>query len=722
MIDSQFEDFINQEVLPHTLLDSNKFWQDMDSLVADFTPRNRALLVKRDYIQKQISQWHLNNRYAPDDLSTYKEFLKEIAYLVPEGDAFKIETTNVDAEISTIAGPQLVVPLKNSRFALNAANARWGSLYDALYGTDVIPQKGSLKAGPNYNPLRGQDVIAYGRRFLDQTVPLAEGSHNDVAEYSIHQQKLVVILKDGLQTSLKTPKQLVAFGGESKSPSTLLLKNNELHLEIIIDRDGVIGKNDAAGINDIGLEAAVTTIMDCEDSVAAVDAEDKLEVYRNWLGLMRGTLSAEFSKNGKQVTRRLNQDRIYTAIDGSDYIVRSKSLLFNRNVGLLMTSEMMLDDNGSPIPEHIIDGVVTALIGMIDLNDETGTGYNNSKTKSIYIVKPKMHGPEEVAFVCEMFSAIEQMLGLAPFTIKLGIMDEERRTSVNLMECIRQAAKRLVFINTGFLDRTGDEIHTSMAAGPFLSKEKIKQQPWIKAYENRNVDIGLSCGLSGTAQIGKGMWPMPDEMEKMMTTKIQHPLAGANTAWVPSPTAAVLHAMHYHQINVLAVQSKLATRPISPLDDVLTIPLLHDPNSLSKTEIHEELRNNIQGVLGYVVRWVEAGIGCSKVPDINNIGLMEDRATLRISAKHIANWLHHKLCTEQEVNDLMLEMAKVVDEQNLRSENYTPMSLDVEKSAGFQAAKALIFNSQILPNGYTEPVLHKYRKTVKADLSPDLMA
>tara|TARA_B110000858_G_scaffold89711_1_gene103709 strand:+ start:23237 stop:25381 length:2145 start_codon:yes stop_codon:yes gene_type:complete len=712
MINPQFKKIIDQEILPQTQLDASKFWQDFATLISEFSPRNKELLEHRLHLQKQIDKWHLDNRSQPIDIAVYRKFLEDIGYLVPEGEAFKIETTNVDSEIATIAGPQLVVPLKNARFALNAANARWSSLYDALYGSDVIPETDSLKAGTAYNPLRGSEVIAYGRRLLDESAPLAAGSHKDVVSYQIHQQTLLATLADGSQAKLSDPSLLVAFSGEEDSPSALLLKHNGLHIEVLINREGTIGKTDSAGVNDIVLEAAITTIMDCEDSIAAVDADDKIEVYRNWLGLMGGSLSVEFSKNGKSVSRRLNSDKVYKASKGGDYTASGRSLLFNRNVGLLMDSDMMLDANGEPVPEHIIDGVITALVSMIDLNSDS-EGYSNSKAGSIYIVKPKMHGPEEVGFVCDLFAAIEKMLGLAPNTIKLGIMDEERRTTVNLKECIRVARHRLVFINTGFLDRTGDEIHTSMEAGPFLPKEQIKQQPWIKSYENRNVDIGLSCGLSGVAQIGKGMWPMPDEMAQMMKTKVQHPLAGANTAWVPSPTAAVLHAMHYHQVAVFEVQKQLMQRPLSPLSDVLTIPLLMDKDSLSASQIEDELHNNIQGILGYVVRWVEAGVGCSKVPDINNVGLMEDRATLRISAKHVANWLHHEICSEQQVLDVMAKMAVIVGEQNRSSSDYTPMSENLDASMGFQAAKKLIFDSQSLPSGYTEPVLHDYRRREK---------
>lgn len=713
MSDSRFKDFIDQEVLSHTALDSEKFWSDFNKLISDFAPINRALLEKRLHLQMQIDTWHKNNPTDSIDSASYTTFLQDIGYLVPEQQACKIETKNVDDEIAVIAGPQLVVPLKNARFALNAANARWGSLYDAVYGSDVIPETGTLKSGLAYNPLRGAQVIAFGRRLLDEAAPLASGSHGDVTEYQIDKKTLIAVLADGSQTGLLNLAQFVAFQGKQNSPSAVLLKNNGLHIEILIDPSGVIGKADSAGINDIILEAAITTIMDCEDSVAAVDSEDKIEVYKNWLGLMLGTLSANFQKSGSNITRKLKSNRIYTGIDGGEYRASARSLLFNRNVGPLMTTDMMLDTGGLPVPEHIIDGVVTALISMIDLSSPDDSGYANSNAGSIYIVKPKMHGPEEVAFVCDLFEGIEEMLGLARNTIKLGIMDEERRTTVNLKECIREAKQRLVFINTGFLDRTGDEIRTSMEAGPFLPKEQIKQQPWIKAYENRNVDIGLECGLSGKAQIGKGMWPMPDEMAQMMEAKIQQPLAGANTAWVPSPTAAVLHAIHYHQVDVFDTQKKLTSRAESPLAEVLTIPLLKDPGSLSSTQIESELRNNIQGILGYVVRWVEAGVGCSKVPDINNIGLMEDRATLRISAIHVANWLYHGLCSKQQVNATMIAMAKVVDAQNSDVIDYKPMSQDLDSSLGFQAAKALIFDSKSLPNGYTEPVLHEYRRRQK---------
>lgn len=710
-INPEFRNFIDQQVLPLTALERSKFWRDLSSLIEEFAGRNRELLAIRLQMQERIDAWHLANsgeKFSPD---TYRAFLEEIEYLLPVGEDFQIQTENVDAEIATIAGPQLVVPLKNARFALNAANARWGSLYDALYGSDVISTEGELQPGSEYNSLRGAKVIKYGHSFLDQMAPLSEGSHQQVAAYRVHLQQLQVTLYDGTSFGLAQPEKFVAFHGEQESPTSILLKNNGLHVEIQIDRQGQVGRNDPAGINDIILEAAISTIMDCEDSVAAVDTADKLEIYRNWLGLMQGTLNAQFIKHGKPVTRRLNPDRNYTAADGSDYKVAGRSLLFNRNVGHLMDIDIMRDSQGKPVPEGILDAVVTALIGSLDLLSERH--YPNSETGSIYIVKPKMHGPDEVSFTCELFSRIEDMLSLNRYTLKLGIMDEERRTTVNLKECIRRAQQRLVFINTGFLDRTGDEIHTSMEAGPFMPKAQIKSQAWIKAYEDRNVDIGLACGLAGRAQIGKGMWTMPDEMAQMMAIKIEHPRAGATTAWVPSPTAAVLHAMHYHRVDVFEIHQQIKNREPASLADILTIPLLDQSTELSADQIERELENNIQGILGYVVRWVEQGIGCSKVPDINDIGLMEDRATLRISAKHVANWLHHGLCSEQQVSEIMRRMALVVDAQNEGNPDYSNMSDGFEASAGFSAAYDLIMKSHELPNGYTEPVLHDYRIGVK---------
>ena len=712
MINPEFKLFIEQEVLPHTELEPNQFWSDLAALIAEFAPRNVQLLSVREDFQRQISQWHKDHNNKEIEFDEYHQFLESISYIQAKGGDFSISTNSVDAEIATIAGPQLVVPLKNARFALNAANARWGSLYDALYGSDIIASEHAATHNTGYDPARGSKVISWARNFLDQSFPLAQGSHHDVTAYQIVDSLLQMTLSSGLVTGLLNPNQFVAFNGNHSTPQCLLLKNNGLHVELQFDTQSPIGKTDLAGVSDIIVEAAVTTIMDCEDSVAAVDPEDKLEVYRNWLGLMLGNLTTSFQKGTTSVTRRLNPNRVYQTTAGTAYELSGRCLLFNRNVGLLMNSNLVQDEKGHGVPEHIVDAVVTCLGSMIDFNHSSG--YQNSAHGSIYIVKPKMHGPAEVQLVCDLFSAIESMLYLPPHTIKLGIMDEERRTTVNLKECIRVAKERLVFINTGFLDRTGDEISTSMEAGAFLPKEKIKLEPWIQGYENQNVDIGLACGMSGKAQIGKGMWAMPDEMKKMMVAKIQHPLAGANTAWVPSPTAAVLHALHYHQVDVFAVQQELRNNPRSSLTKILTIPLMGKSNILSAEEIQSELDNNIQGILGYVVRWVEMGIGCSKVPDINNINLMEDRATLRISAIHIANWLHHGICSREQVESTLARMAAIVDQQNCDEPEYQPMSHDLETSLGFQAAKALIFDNHTLPNGYTEPLLHNYRLRAKA--------
>ncbi len=710
MINAEFKLFIEQEVLPHTNLKPIQFWSDFAALIAEFEPRNSQLLKVRKKFQDQISQWHKDHQEFEFD--EYYKFLESIGYIQSVCDDFSISTSNVDPEIATIAGPQLVVPLKNARFALNAANARWGSLYDALYGSDILASEPSDADNKGYDPARGSNVISWARDFLDQSFPLAQGSHHDVTGYQVVDSLMQMTLGSGQHTGLLDPDQFVAFDGNHSSPHCLLMQNHGLHVELQFDTQSPIGKTDLAGVSDIVIEAAITTIMDCEDSVAAVDPEDKLEVYRNWLGLMLGTLTTSFSKGASSITRRLNSNRVYKTPSGTVYELSGRCLLFNRNVGLLMNSNLVRDDKGNAVPEHIVDAVVTCLGSMIDLNHNSG--YQNSAHGSIYIVKPKMHGPDEVLFVCDLFSAIESMLNLPQRTIKLGIMDEERRTTVNLKECIRVAKERLVFINTGFLDRTGDEISTSMEAGAFLPKEKIKLEPWIQGYENQNVDIGLGCGMSGKAQIGKGMWAMPDEMKKMMTAKIQHPLAGANTAWVPSPTAAVLHALHYHRVNVFAVQQELRNNPRSSLTKILTIPLLDKGSILREEEIQSELDNNIQGILGYVVRWVEMGIGCSKVPDINNINLMEDRATLRISAIHIANWLRHRICSREQVENTLARMAAIVDQQNCDEPEYQPMSSDLESSLGFQAAKALIFDNHTLPNGYTEPLLHDYRLRAKA--------
>ena len=709
MFHPAFIRFINDEVLPLTSLDVTAFWQGFDDLIHEFSDDTRAFLAHRLELQAKINGWHeANPSFSQAD---YEQFLHSVGYLLPPIDDFSINTKNVDSEIATLAGPQLVVPLKNARFALNAANARWGSLYDALYGSDVIADDPAHPRKPGYDPVRGEKVIAHARMFLDSAVPLESASHADATSYRVD-DGLIVELTDGHQTRLKDATQFAGYLGDAEAPSSVLFKHHGLHIECVINREGNIGRDDVAGINDINLEAALTTIMDCEDSVAAVDAEDKIDVYRNWLGLMTNTLSANFVKGGTTLTRRLNKNREFLDPAGKPMILRGRSLLFNRNVGLLMTSELAQDKTGQQVPEHIIDALVTALVGTIDLR--SNTGYGNSRTGSIYIVKPKLHGPDEVAFTCQLFTRIETLLSLPPNTMKLGIMDEERRTSANLKHCIFEARERLVFINTGFLDRTGDEIYTSMNAGVFPPKSEIKDREWIRAYENRNVEVGLACGLQGRAQIGKGRWAMPDEMAAMMRAKIVHPQAGASTAWVPSPTAAVLPAMHYHAVDVKAAQESVRLRTPSTLSALLTIPLLDQESPLDEESIARELENNIQGILGYVVRWVEHGIGCSKVPDIQNIGLMEDRATLRISSVHISNWLKHGLCSAEQVIAVMQRMAKVVDEQNASDPLYNPMASDFEKSAGFAAAKALIFENPMLPNGYTEPLLHSHRIMFKA--------
>ena len=703
-ISTSLHALLEQEIAPDLNLDTAKFWQDFQKISEKYISINEELLEKREELQKKIDEWHLSNKDF--DFDSYKSFLREIGYLVEEGDDFEISTANVDAEIAKIAGPQLVVPVMNARFSLNAANARWGSLYDALYGTDMIPEDGGAERGGAYNPVRGDKVIDFSKNFLNDHLPLAEGKYQDVVSFQIYNGDLEISLSDQSKTSLKNDSAFVGFKGDESNPESILLKNNDLHVEIKIDRNDSVGSSDPAGIKDVFLESAVTTIQDLEDSVAAVNGEDKTDVYKNWLGLMKGTLAETFEKGGSTLTRSLNEDLSFLSPDGKPITIAARSLMLVRNVGHLMTNPAVLLD-GKEIPEGIIDAMFTIAIGKHDL-DQTGS-VQNSKTGSIYIVKPKMHGPEEVQFTCDLFSDVESALGLEKNTVKIGIMDEERRTTVNLKECIRVAKERVIFINTGFLDRTGDEIHTSMEAGPMIRKAEMKQQPWILSYEDWNVDNGLSSGFKGKAQIGKGMWPMPDMMLDMFNTKTMHPKAGANCAWVPSPTAATLHAMHYHQISVSSEQSDLLKRERASLDDILTIPLLEDASSLSVDEIQAELDNNAQGILGYVVRWIDQGIGCSKVPDINNIGLMEDRATCRISSQHMANWLHHGLCSEEQVIETMKKMALVVDEQNAGDPEYVNMAPSFDGVA-FKAACDLVIKGRVQPSGYTEPILHEKRQ------------
>ena len=710
-ISKHLKDFLENEVLDGLDISKEHFWSSFEEIVNEFSPRNKALLQKREDIQTQIDNWHLEYKGQDFNHAEYKSFLTDIGYIAPRSSDFLISTDNVDPEIKTIAGPQLVVPVMNARFALNAANARWGSLYDALYGTDVISEDNGAEKVGGYNPVRGDKVIDFAKNFLDETVPLEQGSFRDVLGFEFVDSKIQALLPDLGKVGLKNPSQYIGYSANGSNAYALLFKNNNLYFEIQVDASHPIGSTDKAGIKDILMESAITTIQDCEDSVAAVDGEDKTTVYRNWLGLMKGNLTETFSKNGSNMTRALNSDRHYISNTGEDLVLSGRSLMLVRNVGHLMTNPGILDADGNEVPEGIMDAMFTICIAMHDLNKNSP--YQNSKAGSIYIVKPKMHGPEEVQFTCDLFAAVEKALGLPNLTAKIGIMDEERRTTVNLKECIEVAKDRVIFINTGFLDRTGDEIHTSMEAGPMITKAAMKQHQWITSYENWNVDIGLETGFKDRAQIGKGMWPMPDEMLGMYNTKTMHPKAGANCAWVPSPTAATLHAIHYHQILVGNEQSSIMKREKASLDAILDIPVHKNPSEISAEEIQAELDNNCQGILGYVVRWVDQGVGCSKVPDINNVGLMEDRATCRISSQHIANWLHHGLCSKEQVLDSMKKMALVVDKQNAPDSSYMPMAPSYDGLA-FEAACNLAIKGRVQPSGYTEPILHQTRIKFKS--------